>query len=142
MYLCAGMQTLHDFARHGYTLLITDNHDMLFDKKQPGFLLIHWDVANTGFVIQELDSAQFVHDIIFCLESDSIVVSFSLRTGYLDNQCADIVQFWFNISPAVSCHHVLYSFYRQRTTYEVRVNQSGLLPNQYYNNLITKTCHC
>ena len=27
----------------------------------------HWDVANTGFVIQELDSVQFLHDIIFYL---------------------------------------------------------------------------
>ena len=39
--------------------------------------------SNTGFVIQELDSVQFLDDIIFCLESESIVVSFSSSTGFL-----------------------------------------------------------
>ena len=37
----------------------------------------------TGFVIEELDSVQFYHDNIFCLESDSIVVQFSSSTGFL-----------------------------------------------------------
>ena len=51
-------------------------------------LIIHWDISITGFVIQELDSVQFLHDIIFCFESDSIVVFFSSRTGFLR---ADVV---------------------------------------------------
>ena len=46
------------------------------------------DVANTGCVIQGLDSVQFLHDIFFCFESDSIVVSLSSRTGFLG---ADVV---------------------------------------------------
>ena len=40
-----------------------------------------WDIANTRFVIQGLDSV--LHDIISCLESDSVVVSFSLSNGFL-----------------------------------------------------------
>ena len=44
---------------------------------------IHWYVANTGFVIQELDSVQFLYDTIFCFESDYLVVSFSSCTGFL-----------------------------------------------------------
>ena len=44
---------------------------------------LQFDVANTGFVIQELDSVQLLHDIIFYFESDSIVVSFSSITGFL-----------------------------------------------------------
>ena len=40
--------------------------------------------------------------IIFCLESDSIVVSFTSSTGFLR---ADIRQFGSNISPAESCFH-------------------------------------
>ena len=46
------------------------------------------DVANTGFVIQELDYVQFLHHIIFCFEPDSVVVSFSSRTGFFG---ADVV---------------------------------------------------
>ena len=49
---------------------------------------LQWDGANPGFVIQELDSVQFLYDIIFCFESDSIVVSFSSRTGFLG---ADVI---------------------------------------------------
>ena len=51
----------------------------------------HWDVSITGFSIEELDSVQFYHDIIFCLESDSFVVPFSLSTGFLR---VDFRQFW------------------------------------------------
>ena len=28
---------------------------------------VYWDVSITGFVIEELESAQFYRDIIFCL---------------------------------------------------------------------------
>ena len=44
---------------------------------------IQWDFSIPGFVIEELDSVQFLNDIIFCLESDPIVVSYSLSTGFL-----------------------------------------------------------
>ena len=64
------------------------------------FLYFHqWDVSITGFVIEKLDSVLFYHDIIFCLESDSIVVSFSSSTGFLR---VDIRQFWFQ--------HITYYF--------------------------------
>ena len=53
---------------------------------------IRWDVSIPGFVIEELDSVQFHHDILFCLESDSIVVPFSSSTSFLR---VDIRQFWF-----------------------------------------------
>ena len=53
-------------------------------------VLLHWDVSISEFVLEELDSVKFVHDIIFHLESDSIVVSFSSSTGFLR---VDIRQF-------------------------------------------------
>ena len=37
----------------------------------------HCEVTNVRFVLVKPDSVQFHYDIIFCLESDSIVVSFS-----------------------------------------------------------------
>ena len=47
---------------------------------------------NLFFVLEEPDSVRFHHDIIFCLESDSIVVSFSQGIGKLR---VDVLQFWF-----------------------------------------------
>ena len=35
------------------------------------------------FVLDELASVQFLHDFIFCFESDFIVVSYSSSTGFL-----------------------------------------------------------
>ena len=97
----------------------------------PFMMRLHWDVANIGFVIQELDldSVQYLHDIIFCFETDSIDVSFSSRTVFQE-------QMSFSSG---SKYHLLFrfimycSFYRQRTSHKVRVNQSGLLRYQHYN---------
>ena len=75
-----------------------------------------WDVSITGFLIEELDSVQFYHDIIFCLESDSIVVSFSSSTGFLR---VDFRQFWFQHITCYflsSCFHGVLLFLS--TTYE------------------------
>ena len=44
--------------------------------------LWHCGVSIFLFVLDEPDSVRFHHDIIFCLESDSIVVSFSSGTGF------------------------------------------------------------
>ena len=44
---------------------------------------VHSDVSISRYVLDELDSDQFYHDIIFCFESDSIVVSFLSGTGFL-----------------------------------------------------------
>ena len=41
--------------------------------------IVEWDVSITGFVIEEIDSVQFYHDIISCLESDSIVVNLTFH---------------------------------------------------------------
>ena len=56
----------------------------------PTYSPILWDVSIPGFVIEELDSVQFLHVIIFCFESDSIVVSHSSSTGFLSE---DVVSF-------------------------------------------------
>ena len=80
----------------------------------------YWDVSISGFVLKELDSVQFYHDIIFCLESDSIVVSFSSSTGFLR---VDIHQFWFQLITCYffsSCiHGVLFlsAYEREITSY-------------------------
>ena len=42
-----------------------------------------YTISITGFVIEELDSVKFIYDVIFCFESDSIVVSYSSSTGFL-----------------------------------------------------------
>ena len=47
---------------------------------------------NSRFVLKEPDSVRFHHDLIVCLESDSIVVPFSLGTGFL---WVEVFQFWF-----------------------------------------------
>ena len=45
--------------------------------------VINRGVSISPFVLKEPDSIWFHHDIIFSLESDSIVVSFSLGAGFL-----------------------------------------------------------
>ena len=54
-------------------------------------------VSISRFALDELDSVQFHHDIT-CLESDSIVVSFTSGTGFLR---VNVVQFWFQ---QITCH--------------------------------------
>ena len=78
--------------------------------------MLQWDVANTGFAIQELDSVQILQDIIFYLESDSIVVSFSSSSDFL---WVDIRQFWFQHITYYflsSCSHAVLLFLS--TTYD------------------------
>ena len=77
-----------------------------------------------GFVLGELDSVQFHLDIIFCLESDSIVVSFSSSIGFLR---VDIRQFWFQHITCYSfCIHGVFCF-STLTSEKWRVRELGSL---------------
>ena len=78
--------------------------------------VIYWDVTISDFGLKELDFVQFHHDIIFCLESDSIVLSFLSSTGFLR---VDIHQIWFQHITCYflpSCFHGVLLFLS--TTYE------------------------
>ena len=72
-------------------------------------------VSISQFVLDEPDFVWFHYDIIFCLESDYIVVSFSLGTKKLRVLS---LNFGSNISPAISCHRVLFFLL---TTYELEI---------------------
>ena len=86
-----------------------------------------WDISISGFVLEEQDSVQIHHEIIFCLESDSIVVSFSSSTGFLR---LNIHQFWSQHITCYflsSCIHGYCCFYRQHTSEKWRVRKLGSL---------------
>ena len=53
---------------------------------------LHCGVWISRFVLDVSDSVQFHHDITFCLDSDSIIVSFSSGTSFLR---LEIILFWF-----------------------------------------------
>ena len=86
---------LKSYIKYVWSHLLRTNSRLLPVKSNShlyNFQWAHWDVLISGFVIEELDSVQFHHDIIFCLESYSIVVPFSSSTGFLR---VDFRQFWF-----------------------------------------------
>ena len=97
-------------------------------------------VLISRFVLDVPASVQFHHDITFCLESDSIVVSFSSGTSFLR---VDILQFWSNVSPAISFHPVFMvhcCFYRQLTNEKWRVREfSSFRKSKKKTNMFSRT---
>ena len=77
-------------------------------------------VSISRFVVDVPDSVQFHHDIIFCMESNSIVVSFSSGIGFLR---VHMLQFWFQ---NITCYFYC-CFNQQLMTEKCQVDQFSSL---------------
>ena len=74
---------------------------LFYEENYDGYELTQCGVSIFRFVLEEPDSVRFHHGIIFCLESDSIVVSFLSGTGFLR---VDVLQFDSNLRfPFIVC---------------------------------------
>ena len=96
-------------------MVLTFNHKQNKTKARSYTCTRNSRVPISRFIPEKLDFVRFHHDIISCLESDSIVLSFSSGTAFLLR--VGVLQFWFQHNyhlrfPFISVYMVYCCLYR------------------------------